>query len=122
MPCRPGSHDLTYREDGYLYIDSYLGGERFVGEEAVWREGIPVWAMNYSGKVLSSLFEGDFLKRVLLRGTPDQPFRGPKAYREGDSLYRCETAGSMDWFTGSEEIYTGDERTYLCVFHGGMIR
>lgn len=51
--CRPESHDFRFEENGYLYIDTYLGGERFSGEEAVWKNGAAVWAMNYSGRVLN---------------------------------------------------------------------
>lgn len=40
-PCRPGSHDLHYAEDNYTYIDTYLGGALFGGEEAVWQRGEP---------------------------------------------------------------------------------
>ncbi len=121
-PCRPKSHDLKYAEGDFLYIDTYLGGERFAGEEAVWLRGTPVWAMNYAGKVVSTLFEGDFLKHALARCAPDMPYRGPRAYREGQSLYRCAVTGAMDWFTGSEDIYVGDELAYTCLFHGGVIR
>lgn len=35
-PSRLASHDFRYQEKDYLYYDSYLGGERFSGEEAVW--------------------------------------------------------------------------------------
>ena len=39
-PSRPGAHDLHYEEGDYRYIDSYLGGARFVGEEALYRKGV----------------------------------------------------------------------------------
>ncbi len=121
-PCRPKSHDLRYVEGEFLYIDTYLGGEHFAGEEAVWLRGTPLWAMNYAGKVVSTLFEGGFLKDALARCAPDMPYRGPGVYRAGQSLYRCAVAGGMDWFSGSEDIYVGDELVYTCVFHGGIIR
>jgi hypothetical protein len=46
---RPGAHDLAYEEDGWKYRDSYFGGTDFVGQEVVWNQGEPVWAMNYYG-------------------------------------------------------------------------
>ena len=49
---RPNSHDLEYTEGKLKYIDTYLGGLNFVGEEGVWEQGVPIWAMNYSGRVL----------------------------------------------------------------------
>lgn len=33
---RPYSHDLIYSENQYMYYDTYLGGDRFVGEEGLW--------------------------------------------------------------------------------------
>lgn len=80
---RPRSHDLHYSEGDMLYIDTYLGGERFAGEEAVWKDGSPYWSMNYVGRVTGTPFSGDFLKEALLRVPFDKPFRGPEEYTEG---------------------------------------
>lgn len=33
---RLDSHDYRYEKDGYVYHDTYVGGERFAGEEAIW--------------------------------------------------------------------------------------
>jgi hypothetical protein len=50
--CRPGSHDLQFRDGPFLYLDSYFGGANFIGEEVVYFEDKPVWAMNYYGRIL----------------------------------------------------------------------
>ena len=50
---RPASHDLSYREEPYLYIDTYLGGIHFIGEEAVWKNGLNRWGMTYYGNMLT---------------------------------------------------------------------
>lgn len=35
--CRMNSHDYRYQDkNGFIYLDSYLGGECFVGEEVAW--------------------------------------------------------------------------------------
>lgn len=57
---RPQSHDLRYEEAERIYIDTYLGGECFAGEEAIWENGQPIWAMNYCGRVLGNGFSGAF--------------------------------------------------------------
>jgi len=49
---RPGSHDLEFRERAFQYLDSYFGGADFIGEEVVYFEKKPVWAMNYYGRFL----------------------------------------------------------------------
>ena len=50
---RPQSHDFRYTNGSWLYHDTYVGGERFAGEEAIWHNGVSVYAMNYMGRVLS---------------------------------------------------------------------
>lgn len=118
---RPGSHDLAYREGGLLYYDTYLGGERFAGEEALWIEGAPRWSMNYVGRVTGAPFSGDFLKAALLRVPEDMPFRGPAVYESGDYIYRCEIGGKFEWFRGRETIAYRGREIYECRFHGGLI-
>ncbi|NLW88809.1 MAG: helix-turn-helix transcriptional regulator [Clostridiaceae bacterium] len=119
---RPASHDLRFSEGDYLYIDTYLGGERFSGEEAVWYKGDPIFAMNYSGRVLDDRFSGDFLKAALSAVPEHMPFRGPEFFSEGDYRFRCFVSGDADWFQGYEEIFFGELRVYECFFHGGTVK
>lgn len=119
---RPCSHDLKYREGDFLYIDTYLGGEMFSGEEAVWLKDQPVYAMNYSGRVLDEPFSSDFLKAALLLVPEEMPFRGPKVFQEQENLYRCSVNGTTDWFQGYEEIYYRQSKVYECYFHGGRVK
>ncbi|PUU90465.1 MAG: XRE family transcriptional regulator [Halanaerobium sp.] len=119
---RPQSHDLKYQKDQLLYIDSYLGGEHFAGEEAVWIKETPVWAMNYYGRVLAAGFEGDFLKEALLNVTAEMPYRGPAEYVKDDLKYKCSLKGDFEYFKGYEAIYKKDNKVYECRFHGGIIK
>lgn len=119
---RPGSHDLAYREGELMYYDTYLGGERFAGEEALWIADVPYWSMNYAGRVTGGNFSGDFLKEALLRVPEEEPYRGPREYACGDYAYHCETEGGFEWFRGKETIDFRGEQIYECYFHGGLIR
>ena len=122
-PWRPASHDLRYAEHDLLYIDTYLGGERFVGEEALWHAVTPLWAMNYSGRVLDTVtFSGNFLKEALSHVDERFPYRGPLVYRNGAYSYHCVIIGSMEWFSGFEEIFNQADKVYECLFHGGVVR
>lgn len=121
-PCRPSSHDLTHADGEWCYYDTYLGGERFSGQEAVWHRGAPVWAMNYTGRLVADGFSGDFLKEALLLVGADAPFRGPRVHRHGQFTYHCRWSGDVDWFAGDEEIFFGPEKVYECLFHGGLVR
>lgn len=117
------SHDLTYQEGDLMYYDTYLGGPRFAGEEALWIKGKPVWAMNYCGFVLDEdEFSGDFLKEALLNVPLDKPFRGPNVYIDGDYEYNCKVNGDYEWFQGMETIEYKGLIIYECYFHGGLIK
>lgn len=119
---RVASHDLEYREGELFYYDTYLGGERFAGEEALWRAGVPFWAMNYVGRTLDGRFSGDFLKDALAAAPADMPCRGPRSFQKGEYSYHCMPRGDFAWFEGREEIYAGGDKVYECLFHGGLVR
>lgn len=121
-PSRPFAHDLSYEKDGFLYIDSYVGGGNFSGEEIVYEAGKPVWAMNYTGRTLSEGFSGDFLKEALLLRPEDKPYRGPELYTSGDFTYHSAVTGGFRWFQGQEEIYLSGEKIYECFYHGGVVK
>jgi transcriptional regulator with XRE-family HTH domain len=122
VPSRPCSHDLQYKYGDFLYIDTYIGGEKFGGEEAVWHQGSPVWCMNYAGRVLSNNFSGDFLKEALHQASVDMPYRGPNLYQNGDYTYHCNVTGTFEWFQGQEEIFCLSVKVYECSFHGGNLK
>ena len=122
---RPNSHDLHYDEKPYSYIDTWLGGFHFIGEEAVWHDGINVWGMNYYGKMLTEKVpEGfsHFLKASLAKVPAEAPYRGPSSYSEGDFEYHCAWRGTLTSFEGEEAISYQKQTIYRLSFHGGEIR
>lgn len=118
---RPNSHDLIYLENEYMYIDTYLGGHNFIGEEGIWIKQKPYWGMNYTGRVLDKQFSSGFLKDALMKVSQVYPYRGPLLYIKGDFVYHCNIKGEFKWFQGDEEIYYKGVKTYECCFHGGNI-
>ncbi|MDF2544624.1 MAG: transcriptional regulator [Herbinix sp.] len=121
VASRPNSHDLMYEEDNLKYIDTYLGGKLFTGEEAIWKNSNPLWAMNYSGRVIGSNFSGDFLKLALLNVPKENPYRGAEYFQDGGYEYYCKVNGEPEWFQGYEEIQYHGEKIYECYFHGGIV-
>jgi len=125
-PSRPNSKDLQHTEGELKYIDTYLGAVEFAGEEALWKNDIPIWSMNYIGRPLSenmpleSLWK--FLNEALLLVPAEYPYRGPLEYNNGDFSYRCAVNGDFHWFSGVEEIYCKGEKVYELVFHGGDVK
>ena len=122
QPCRPLAHDFIYEDEDFLYLDTYLGGTAFSGEEAVWEKQqdkrIPIWSMNYAGRILADGFNSRFLKEALSHVQKEAPFRGPELYRKGEYVYHCSQQGNMQWFQGREEIYYRNQKVYECEFHG----
>ena len=119
--CRPSSHDLQFGEGDLFYYDTFLGGEKFSGEEAVWKNGTPIWSMNYYGRVIGEHFSGDFLKEALFNVPFEKPFRGPEIFTQGDYTYHCKVDGNFDFFHGYEDIFYLDKKIYELYFHGGII-
>ena len=121
VSIRQQSHDLMYKDADYMYYDTYLGGSKFAGEEAIWIKNKPYWTMNYAGRVIGGNFSGSFLKEALLNVPYDKPFRGPEYFKKRDYVYNCTVNGDFGWFQGYETIYYNDEKIYECHFHGGIV-
>lgn len=119
---RLASHDFVYQEGEYLYYDTYLGGECFSGEEAIWHHENPIWCMNYSGRVTGDNFSGDFLKEALSHVPEEIPYRGPEIYKKGDYTYHCKVDGEFIWYQGYEDIFYCEQKIYECFFHGGIVK
>ena len=121
---RTASHDLHYADGDYAYYDTYLGGIDFAGEEAVWHQGRPIWAMNYYGWMLVEPIPdgfGAFLQAALRAVPAEAPFRGPAQFAQGAFEYHCEWRGDLGRFEGREKIAVGGKAIYELVFHGGVI-
>lgn len=124
QPSRLNSKDLAFREGEWSYLDTYLGGFHFIGQEAVWHRQSPVWGMNYYGRMLVEKIPagfGEFLKTVLLQVTPEMPYRGPEELIGKDYTYSCSVEGGLEWFHGHEFITMQGKRIYQLYFHGGEI-
>lgn len=119
---RPMSCDLIYEKGKYKYFDSYFGGEKFIGEEVIFEDNLPVWAMNYSGIEINDKFSGIFLKEALSKVQINMPFRGPEIYQSGDYIYFCQVNGDFESFNGKEEMFFENKKVYECIFHGGIIK
>ena len=115
--CRKNSHDYRYEDkNGFIYLDSYFGGECFVGEEVVWLHENPVWSMNYVGRVIGENFSGDFLKEVLMQVSAELPFRGPEIYAKGDYHYHCKQMASLYGFRDMKKYFTQMKKYMSVIF------
>ncbi len=126
-PCRPGSHDLRFEEDKWAYHDSYFGGSDFIGEEVVYYEGMPLWAMNYYGRILhadilTAAQAGQMIKASLSRLYTEGRFLGGFEHTQQDLTYVDVSNGTVECFHGHEFIRRGQVTAYELDYHGGLIK
>lgn len=126
---RPGFDELEYREGEWLYRDSYSGHYFAPGQETVYFQDKPIWAMAYAGGMKFE-FHGDknltsetisFLKKALLAMDPSKPYRGPERFAEGDWRYDSTLIGNVKDFVGNEKIYFKEKLVFEQNFIGGIV-
>lgn len=126
-PYRLGSHDLQYMEGDWVYHDSYLGENDFIGEEAVYYRGKVIWGMNYFGRILrperiTSSQAGQVIQQSLSQMYKEGRFLGGFKYPLGEFTYIDTNNGDMTFFTGREFITRDNEVVYELVYHGGIVK
>ncbi len=126
-PCRLGAHDLRFSDEAWSYHDSYFGGTDFIGEEVVYLDDKPVWAMNYYGRILrddllTGAEAGQMIKASLSRMYKEGRFLGAFEHAEKDLTYMDTNEGDVKFFRGHETIRRGEEPAYELYYHGGLIR
>ncbi len=125
--CRPGSQDLQFHDGPFAYLDSYFGGVDFLGQEVVYYEGAPVWAMNYYGRILEpARIEpaqvGQILQESLSEMYHEGRFLGGFEHAMRSFRYVDTSAGDVVAFSGKEWIEREGVCVYELIYHGGLIR
>ena len=126
-PCRAGSHDIGHDDGDWAYLDSYFGGTDFLGQEVVWHTGVPVWAMNYYGRILQpdridAATAGRVIKLALSDLYREGRFLGGFVFATGPHVYVDRSEGGVASFSGHEVIQMDREAVYRLDYHGGLIR
>ncbi len=125
--CRQGSHDIGYQRGRWRYLDSYFGGTDFAGQEVVWLDDAPVWAMNYFGRIVErSLIDGEragtVIKAALSKMYAEYGyFLGGMEFDHPLGFYADENTGDCRHFSGREVIVVSERRAYELDYRGGLI-
>lgn len=124
---RAGSHDIAYHRDHFHYVDSYFGGTDFIGQELVWIDAEPVWAMNYYGRIvqptrLDAARAGMVIRSALAQLYREGRFLGGHAHAHVHGDYIDETVGDHRSFIGVERILVDGILAYQLDYHGGIIK
>jgi len=129
VPQRLGFDELEYKKGDWHFRDSYVGSYFAPGQEFVYYQGKPVWAMAYAGG-MKFKFHGQrditketiiFLKKALMAMDPQKPFRGPAEFIDGEWRYLSILSGDIKDFFGNEKIYKGDKLMFEQNFIGGLV-
>lgn len=126
-PSRSGAHDLVFTSGDWSYRDSYFGGTDFLGQEVVWFENAPKWAMNYYGYILqpdliNADISGTILKAALSKMYKQGRFLGGFEWVESRGTYRDSSTGDVAHFKGHEVIVVDNVEAYALDYHGGLIK
>ena len=128
-PVLKGSHQLEFRQGALLYRDIYYGGNYFVGQETVYFNQNPIWAMSYAGGInegvtiaeeISGIYS--FLQAALRAVPMEAPYRGPESFKEGAFTYSNRILGKVGRFSGVEMIYYQENPIYQLHYSGGAIK
>jgi hypothetical protein len=128
-PLRKGFKELEYRKGRFYYRDSYSGFFQAPGQEVVYYNGSPMWAMSYSGG-MNPMYQKDaefakkvfeFLGKALAKMPISKPFRGPKKLKIDDYLYVNKISGGIRDFSGVEKIYYKGKEVFKQCYIGGLI-
>jgi hypothetical protein len=126
-PTRPAAKDIAYDKGRFRYLDSHFGGTDFLGQEVVWQDDVPVWAMNYYGRIIDpARFDGEragiVIKQALTALYQERRFLGDFTYQHTLGEYIDQSMGDYRSFLGVERILVEDRLVYQLDYQGGLIK
>jgi len=127
LASRAGAHDLTFEQGAWSYRDSYFGGTDFLGQEVVWHDGDPVWAMNYYGYItrpdlIDAHRAGATIKAALAAMYIEGRFLGGFEWQGPYGRYVDISEGDAGHFRGREHILVQAIEAYGLDYCGGLIK
>nr|WP_298102099.1 DUF5680 domain-containing protein [uncultured Shinella sp.] len=126
--CRAGSHDHGFSLGEWRYLDSYVGGSDFAGQEIVWHAGEPVWAMNYFGRIVDQTRMDGERAGTVIKAALSRLYAEERRVLGGTELdhtfgrYVDRSQGDITAFRGREIIVVDGLEVYDLDYRGGLIR
>lgn len=128
---KSGFYDLEYHEGDFYYRDSFAGFLSSHGQEIIWFQDKPVWMCSYTGGMRNSKKDDakfanetfEFLKKAMQKQSTDTfRHRGPETLINGSWTYRNNFSGTLNSFSGHEEISYEDELVFVHDYMGGSLK
>lgn len=121
-----GADQFNYADGDFEYIDTYYGGEDFIGTEVIKEKGVPVWGMSYYGFIMSDRVSSEevfkFLQKMLAKTKPGMLVRGPQSFKQKEWSYRYSYKGSFSNFTAHEVVKYKGKKIHQARFNGGRVK
>lgn len=122
---KDGSTTLWYESGDWKFHDNYFGGEPYGGRTVISHKNKPVWIMVFYGRLDDKVSYIEevylFLRKALRASTDDSGFRGPKEFTEGKFRYVNNWQGTLENYSGTEEIYLEGNLVYTAMYMGGLV-
>lgn len=121
---KDGSTTLWYESGDWKFHDNFFGGEPYGGRTVISYKNKPVWIMVYYGwldEKVSDVNEAYVFLRKALRAERGDGFRGPKEFSDGKFKYVNNWQGTLENYSGKEEIYLDGNSVYTAMYMGGLV-
>ena len=127
LAALPGEHEHAHERGRWRYRDRYVGGADFCGQEVVWHERAPVWAMVYYGTLLrpaeiDGATAGRVIRAALTSLYAEGRFLGGWVMEVDGWRYEDTNSGEVGRFSGEERITRAGEICYRLWYAGGLTR
>jgi len=119
-----GSTTIPFKKGSWQLHDNFFGGEPYGGRTVVFHQEKPVWMMVYFGCVVKEAETNQvyqLLREALKQMPKEYPFRGPESYQEGNYHYRNAWKGTVEKFSGKEQILKNTKVVYQASYIGGLV-
>ncbi len=120
-PRLSGSEQLEYQKADYFYQDIYFTGSKMLtGFQIVYYNNRPIWVMNYFGGIIKKDILA-FLKESLLKLSQECRFGKNCQFEKRELKYQDVGQGSLEYFSGKEQIFQKNKDVYSLTYQGGLI-
>lgn len=119
-----GSTTIPFKKGDWRSHDNFFGGEPYGGRVVVFHKNNPFWIMVYYGWIIEGVTVDpvySVLRGALMQMPEDAPFRGPREYKQNEFTYSNTWKGSLEKYSGEEQIAQKNKLIYKANYFGGLV-
>lgn len=116
-----GSFEINFRRGDFFCQNIFFRRQKnIIGQEIVYQNNRPVWGMNYFGSFTEKETQ-EFLKSSLIELLKKCRFGEASEFERKEFKYKDEGEGSLEKFSGKEQIFLNKKPVYQLNYQGGLI-